>query len=122
MLEPQTRLFLLIIGFIVASGFFDSLGLTYASNMWKEGRVIRIEAAKSGTSFLFGIAMYWVAVRYLGQAGIVTAELQTLIWLGATIVGVAILGGQFVHWQLLDQFIAVNVVASLVWLTSRAAA
>ena len=122
MLDPQLRLSLMIAGFTIASGIFDALGLTYAAQMWQGGKPVWSEAAKSAGSFVVGITMYWGAVRYLHQAGIVTAELQTLIWFGVTIIGVAVLGGRFPHWQLLDQIIAINVLASLGWLITRTAA
>lgn len=122
MIDPQLRLSLLIVAFTVASGVFDALGLTHAAQVWRENRLIWSAAAKSIGSFLIGIAMYWGAVRYLSQAGIVTAEMQSLIWLSVTILGVAVLGGRFLQWPLLDQIIAINVLASLAWLISRAEA
>jgi hypothetical protein len=122
MLDGQVRLSLLIVAFTVASGVFDALGLTQAAGVWQGGRLNAAMAAKSAGSFMIGIAMYWGAVRFLNEAGIVTAELQTLLWLGVTIVGVAVLGGRFFQWPLLDQVLAVNVLASLAWLVSRAGA
>ena len=122
MLDPQLRLSLAITVFTVASGLFDSLGLTNASRMWQEGKLVWSATALSGLCFLLGMAMYWGAVRYLGEAGIGNPELQALLWFGVTIVGVAVMGGQFFQWQLLDQVVAMNVLASLAWLLSRGAA
>jgi uncharacterized membrane protein len=122
MLGESARLSLLIISFTVASGVFDALGLTHAAHVWQGNRLNWAVAAKSAGSFLVGITMYWGAVRFLSEAGIVSAETQALLWLGVTIAGVAVLEGRFVHWPLLDQIIAVNVLASLGWLISRAGA
>ena len=122
MLSGQLRLSLLIVAFTVASAVFDALGLTQAAQVWHGGHWNGAVAAKSAGSFMVGITMYWGAVRFLNEAGIVTAELQTLLWLGVTIVGVGVLGGRFFQWPLLDQVLAANVLASLAWLISRAGA
>ena len=46
-------------------------------------------------------------------------EMQTLIWFSVTIIGVAVLGGRFSQWCLLDQIVAANVLISLGWLVMR---
>lgn len=120
-LDVNIRLTILVAGFTIASGVFDSLAFTHAASMWKEGRLIWIEAAKSASSFLVGMTLYCVAVRYLSEAGIIQAEIQTLLWFVITMVGVAVLGGRFFHWQLLEQVVAVNVLLGLGWLISRTA-
>ncbi len=122
MTEAGLRLTLLIAGFTIASGVFDALAFTYSARMWQGGSLVLGETAKAAGSFVVGIVMYWGAVRYLSEAGIVTAEMQSLLWFGVTILGVALLGGRFFHWQLLEQIAAVNVFVSLGWLVSRSAA
>ncbi len=122
MLEAPLRLALLIAGFTIASGVFDALAFTYSARMWHGDRLVWSETAKAAGSFAIGVTMYWGAVRYLSEAGVVTAEIQTLVWFGVTILGVAVLGGRFFHWQLLEQLAAVNVFVSLGWLVSRSAA
>ncbi len=118
----ELRLSLLITVFTVASGVFDSLAFTYSASVWQGGRLIWSELAKSASCFFMGITMYWGAVRYLSQAGIDTPELQTLLWFGITIAGVAVLSGRFLHWQRLDQIIAASVLVGLGWLLCRNAA
>ena len=122
MLEPRIRLALVITGFTIASGVFDALAFTHSARMWQGERLVWGEAVKAAGSFAIGITMYWGAVRYLSQAGIVTAEMQTLLWFGVTILGVAMLGGRFFHWQLLEQVVALNALLSLGWLVSRSVA
>ena len=122
MLDPQARLSLLIFAFTVASGVFDALGLTYAAQVWHGNRLNGVLAAKSAGSFMAGITMYWGAVRFLSEAGIVTAEIQALLWLSVTIAGVAVMGGRFLSWPLLDQIVAINLLASLGWLIWRTGA
>ncbi len=120
--DGPVRLSLVIAAFMIASGALDSLAFTSASKMWDGGRLVWTEAGKSATSFLLGMTMYWGAVRYLSKAGVVMPEVQTLLWFGVTMVGVAILGGRFFHWHLVEQLVAVNVLLSLGWLLVRTTA
>ena len=60
-----------------------------------------------------------IALRTLGAWGVVATEAQTLVWFAATIIGVAILSGQFLRWQLLDQTVALGVLAGIAWLLAR---
>ncbi len=122
MVEAPLRLLLLITGFLIASGIFDALAFTYSARMWDGAGLVWSETAKAAGSFIVGITMYWGAVRYLPEVGVVTPEIQTLVWFVVTILGVAVLGGRFFHWQLLEQLAAVNVFVSLGWLVSRSAA
>ena len=121
-MPPILRLWAFIVVFTLASGIFDSFAFSYASGMWRDGRLVGSEAAKAAISFVLGIAMYFGAVRYLCEAGIVFAEIQTLLWFGVTIIGVAILQGRFFQWQVLEQAVAVNVLLGLGWLISRTTA
>ncbi|MEJ7653015.1 MAG: hypothetical protein WKH64_06565 [Chloroflexia bacterium] len=57
-----------------------------------------------------------VAVRYLSEAGIVSAELQTLLWFGVTLAGVALLGGEIASWRRIDQLVALGVMLGIGWL------
>ena len=120
-MSPSLRLAALIIGFTLAAGVLDAFAFSYAAGMWKDGRLVGSTAAKASACFVLGMAMYFGAVRFLGEAGVVLAEIQTLIWFGVTIVGVAVLHGRFFQWQLLEQLVAVNVILGLGWLISRTA-
>jgi hypothetical protein len=103
----------------MASAIFDSFGFAHAASMWRGGSLVWSELAKSAVGFLVGMFLYWGAVRYLGQAGIVMAEIQTLLWFGITIIGVAVLRGRFFSWPSGDQVVAVGVMAGLAWLLAR---
>jgi hypothetical protein len=67
----------------------------------------------SAIGFASGIAMYWLSLRDMSKLGIVSAELQTSVWFGLTIVGVALVSGRFNQWPLLDRLIAVAVAVGL---------
>lgn len=119
--ETPSRLPMLIGAFMVTSGIFDSLAFTFAARMWQSGSIVWAEAGKSCVSFLLGMTMYWAAVGCLSRAGIVMPEIQTLIWFFVTIIGVAVLGGRVLDWRLMEQLVALNVLASLGWLLLRTA-
>ena len=120
-MSPNLRLAALIIGFTVASGLLDSLAFTYAASMWRDGRLVASTAVKASACFVLGMTMYFGAVRFLAEAGVVLVEIQTLIWFGVTIVGVAALQGRFFQWPFLEQLIAVHVILGLGWLITRTA-
>ena len=94
MSDAPFRLVLLVVGFTLASGVFDAMAFTHSARMWQEDRLVWSETVKAAGAFATGITLYWIAVRYLTEAGVVSAEIQTLVWFGVTIVGVALLGGR----------------------------
>ncbi len=120
-MSGELRLYVLIGSFTIAAGVLDSLAFTYSAGVWQSGKLLWGQASKAAASFALGIGMYWGAVRYLGEAGIVLPEIQTLIWFVVTILGVAMIGGRFVQWPVLDQVVAANVFVSLGWLITRTA-
>ena len=81
-----------------------------------------LQAAKAAVAFALGIAMYWGAVRYLSEVGVVLPEIQTLIWFSVTIVGVTVMGGRFIHWPWADQLAGLCALVSLGWLIVRTSA
>ena len=113
------RLYALIGSFTIAAGVLDSLAFTYSAGVWQSGKLLWGQASKAAVYFALGIGMYWGAIRYLGEAGVVLPEIQTLIWFAVTIIGVTMLGGRFFHWPVLDQIVAANVFVSLGWLITR---
>lgn len=119
MSEVQLRLPVMIAAFTIAAGVLDSLAFTYSATMWQSGKLVWSQASKAAVTFALGIMMYWGAIRYLDEAGVVLPEIQTLIWFTVTIIGVTLLGGRFIHWPVLDQVVAVNVLVSLGWLITR---
>jgi hypothetical protein len=110
---------LILLAATLACGVADALGFVYAARVWHGGSFHLREALLSAACFQFGVAMYWVALRTLSAWGVVSTEAQTLVWFAATIIGVAILSGQFLRWQVLDQSVAVAVLAGIAWLLAR---
>lgn len=111
--------FFFIIVLTLLSGFADAQGFTHASDIWNNGKLNTTALGRSALGFSAGIFTYWLIVRYLQQVGIVSSEIQTVLWFSATIIGVAILSGKFVSWQRMDQFVAILVIAGIGWLLFR---
>lgn len=110
---------LILLAATLACGAADALGFVHAARVWRSGAFVWREALISAACFQVGVAMYWVALRTLGDWGVVSTEAQTLVWFAATIIGVAIFSGQFLRWQALDQAVALGVLMGLAWLLAR---
>ena len=110
---------LVLLAATLACGAADALGFVQAARVWQGGSFSMREALFSAACFQFGVAMYWIALRTLSAWGVVSTEAQTLVWFAATIIGVAILSGQFLRWQVLDQSVAIGVLAGIAWLLAR---
>lgn len=116
---PLIFLALLIIVLTLLSGLADAQGFIHAASAWVNGKIIWQEALKSLLGFGAGALCYILVTNFLKQAGIVSAEIQTLIWFSVAIVGVAVISGKFFHWQLLDQLVGLVVLGGVAWLLFR---
>lgn len=110
-----------VVVFTLLCGLGDALGFVHAARVWQDGRFAWVEAAKSALGFQLGVAMYWLALRELTRWGVASAEAQTMVWFGATIIGVAVLSGQLLRWHPADQAVAALVLAGIGWLLFRTA-
>jgi hypothetical protein len=110
---------ILVIVFTLVSGFGDSQGFVHSAKVWDSGKLVWQEVVKSSMGYGIGILMYWFAIRYLKQFGIVSPEIQTLGWFVVTIVGVAIFSGEFFKWQVVDRVVSICVLAGVGWLLFR---
>jgi hypothetical protein len=119
MSAEQIKLLLIIVGITLISGIGDSQGFIHAAKMWQNGRVVWSEFCKSGLGFAVGISTFWVAVKYFKEFGILSPEIQTLIWFGVTIIGIALVSRRFLTWQTIDQLVAVCVFLGIGWLLFR---
>lgn len=100
-------------------GAADALGFVNAARVWQDGVFSLRHALYSALFFQCGVVMYWVALRTLSAWGVVSTEAQTLVWFAATIIGVAIMSGQFLRWQAVDQTVALGVLLGIGWLLGR---
>ncbi len=109
----------LMLTLTVVSGLFDAEGFLYASRIWQQGVFDLGALWRSAASFAVGISIYFVMLRSLDQLGVNAAEVQTLLWFGVTLVGVALLRGTFFAWPRVDQAVAVLVLAGIAALLVR---
>jgi hypothetical protein len=116
----QAKVLVLIVGVTLVSGIADAQGFIHASRIWQNDRLVWGELGKSALGFVAGIATYWVSLRYMKALGVMAPELQTLVWFGVTLIGVAVISGKVLRWPLLDQGVAVAVLAGIGWLIFRA--
>lgn len=119
-LSAMETIFFIVL-FTLLSGAGDAQGFLYAGKVWNDGQFQWLMALKSAVGFQFGVIMYWLALRHLLASGVVAVEVQTLFWFGATIIGVALLGGQFLRWPWVDQLAALAVLSGIGWLMFRTA-
>ena len=117
----HARSTLTILALTLLSGIADARGFIHASRIWKDSVVNWREVGLSALGFGLGITCYWASLRFLQEAGIVAAEIQTTIWFSVTLIGVAITSGSFVEWRRIDQLVAVVTIACVVWLVIRTA-
>lgn len=111
----------LIVLFILLSGIGDAVGFVHSGRVWRQGQFVWQEALKAALGFQLGAFAFWMALRYLHQLGVLAAETQTVLWFGATIVGVALMSGRFAGWHIADQLVAVGVLLGIGWLLFRTA-
>lgn len=121
-MTEQAKLLLLIIGLTLASGIGDAQGFYHAATMWHDNKIVWNAFGKSALGFVVGIGAFWFASKYMTALGIVAPEMQTIIWFGITIVSVAIVSRQFLHWQRIDQVVAFLVLLGIGWLLFRTGA
>lgn len=105
----------------ILSGVGDAQGFLHASKVWVDGRIVLTELVKSALGFGAGILIYWVVLRFLSAIAIVPPEVQTLGWFVATIVGVAVVSGNFSQWMTIDKIVVVGTLAGIGWLLYRTA-
>lgn len=119
MISSQITNIVIIVILTVISGFSDAQGVIYAANVWQQGQLAWDALGKSALGFSIGITTYWIAIRFMKEVGIVSPEIQTTIWFGVMVVGVALISGSFFKWRLPEQIIAVLVIVGIGWLSVR---
>ena len=118
-IPEHLRTWMIALALTILSGLGDAQGFLHAARVWREGRLVWGEVAYSAAGFGFGIAVYWVSIRFYQQLGIAFAETQTIFWFAVTIVGVAFVSGKFAQWENVDRLAALGVAAGVGWLLVR---
>jgi len=115
----QVGIIVLLIVLTLISGVADAQGFVHAANIWQGGKLIWPEVMKSAVGFGIGIVMYWICIRFLQDFRIFSPEIQTLAWFTATIIGVALFSGKFLHWHTVDQIVGIAVLCGVAFLLFR---
>ena len=110
---------LLILSLAILSGLGDSQGFVHSAKIWANGRIEWHELVRASVGYSFGILMYWLALKFLNEIAIVSAEVQALGWFVVTIVGVGLVSGSFFRWRVSEQTVSLGVLAGLAWLFVR---
>ncbi len=110
---------LIVIALTLFSGLADSRAFLYAAQTWPNDRLDLAQLGKALLCFALGILLYVLSLKFLRYLGVHSATIQTSLWFLATLVGLAILSGEFLKWQRLDQAIALIVATGLTWLVVR---
>lgn len=103
----------------VLAGLGDAYGFVHAARVWRDDAIVWSEVGRSGLGFALGVCTQWLAIRYLNRVGITIAEVQTLLWFGVTMIGIAVLNRSVLEWAVTDRVVAGGVVFGLLWLVAR---
>lgn len=100
-----------------------------AASVEARGYVLSFDAFRNGTHpalllqafawYALGIWIDYAALFVLRQSSLYVPELLSMLFMSATLIGIALLSGQFFTWRTSDQAVAVLVAFGLVWLAYR---
>jgi len=111
----------MIVVVTILSGLADAQGAVYASRIWQNGQLVPSELGAAALFFTVGIGLYFIAIRFMQQVGIVAPEIQSAMWYAVVIVGIALISHAFFGWNMLDQIVALGVIGGIIWLSIRIA-
>jgi hypothetical protein len=109
---------LLVTGLTTLSGVLDARGFYYAPLAWPGGRLDGKYALLAILSFIGGLSLYILAVRFMQHVGVGSVAVQSAIWFVVTAIGIAVLDGSVLHWTRAQQVVAALVFLGLAWLIS----
>ncbi|MBV6422302.1 MAG: hypothetical protein NAOJABEB_00077 [Steroidobacteraceae bacterium] len=119
---PKAAGLALVLALTLASGLFDARGFVYAARAWPGGRLDPGAATASLASFVVGVSLYVVAVRFMQGIGIAGVALQSAVWFVATAIGIALMDGTILQWTRLQQLTAIGIAIALTWLIATTSA
>lgn len=109
---------LLVTTLTTLSGVLDARGFYYAPLAWPGGRLDGKYALLAILSFVGGLSLYILAVRFMQHVGVGSVAVQSAIWFVVTAIGIAVLDGSVLHWTRAQQVVAGLVFLGLAWLIS----
>ena len=109
----------IVVALTLFSGLADARAFLYAGQTWPDDQLSLATLGKALVFFALGILLYVLSLKFLRYLGVYSATIQTSLWILATLIGLAIMSGEFVKWQRVDQAVAIVVAAGLTWLVVR---
>jgi len=110
---------IMIVILTVITGYADAQGAIWASKIWENDRLNPDALWRAGLGFGIGIAVYFVTLKFLRNVGVVSPEMQTIIYMVIMLITVAVVSRTFFTWQPVDQGVAIAVLVGMVWLSIR---
>jgi len=107
---------LILLILTVITGWGDTQFFIHSSQIWQKGRIIWPEIVKSTFGVSIAIVSYWLALKYLQEFKIISAEIQTILWFLIVIIGVAAVSGKFSTWPATEKIISLVIIVGLGWL------
>jgi hypothetical protein len=108
------------LGLTILAGLADAYGFSEASRIWRAESWSAAALARSGIGYAVGIFLYWLSLRFITASGVFSATVQTLTWFVITVIGVAVLSGDFEKWDVGSYVLAVVAVAAVAGLLVKA--
>jgi hypothetical protein len=106
---------------LMTASLADAKAVSHAVRSWHMSKMQHVHVLSTFLFFALSVTPFVYSIRYFGMAGIISRQVQALIWFLGTILFVAILDGSFFSWKRVDQIVAGLVVAGMAWLTYRVA-
>lgn len=100
------------------AGLVEARGYNTSFEAFRTGNIASL-LALSFAWYSIGIAIDYFALFILSKSPIFIPEILSTIFMVTTIVGIAILSGQFFTWARIDQAVGVLIVIGLAWLSYR---
>jgi hypothetical protein len=97
----------------------EAHGYNYGFQAFKDGTINPNLAVLSFILYSLGIIVDYIGLHVMSKSTIYIPEILSTIFMVGTIVGIALLSGQFFTWKTADQAVAIAVVVGIGWLTYR---
>jgi hypothetical protein len=109
----------LAVAITLLAAFIEAHGYSYSFEAFRGEKIDFSILGLSFGLYSLGIVIDYVGLSIMSKSSIFIPELLSTIFMVGTIVGIAMISGQFLTWKAVDQTVAVGIVAGLGWLTWR---
>jgi hypothetical protein len=112
--------FTIIVAILITmfASVFESRAYIFSFEAFRTGNIVSL-LALSFAWYSVGIIIDYFALFILTKSPIFIPEILSTIFMVSTIVGIAVLSGQFLTWARIDQAVGVLIVIGIAWLSYR---